>query len=74
MLFYWEILIDGHHYAPPVMSSKQAQTATPDQTEILREAGLKHKLICALVVSPILNLMLRPRLEAGKRPHVCIYK
>lgn len=50
------------------MSSKRAQT------ELLREAGLKHKLICALVVSPILNLMLRPRPEAGKNPRVCIYK
>lgn len=53
---------------PAAMSSKRAQT------ELLREAGLKHKLICALVVSPILNLMLRPRPEAGKRPRVCIYK
>lgn len=53
---------------PPAMLSKQAQT------QLLREAGLKRKLICALVVSPILNLMLRPRPEAGKRPCGCIYK
>lgn len=56
------------------MPSKQAQTATPDQTELLREAGLKHKLICAVAVSPILNPMICPKLEAGKCPHVCIYK
>lgn len=77
LLFDWETLIDQQQQPPlctPSLVQQEAQTAPPDQTKLLREASLKHKLICALAVSPILNLALSPRLEAGKRPHVCIYK
>lgn len=54
------------------MSNVQAHTCAAEQTNLLRDTGIKHELICVLVVSPILNLMLWPRPERRKRLHVFI--
>lgn len=53
------------------MSTVQAYTSAPEQTNLHRDTGMKQELICVLVVSPILNPGLWPRPERRKR--LCVF-